>query len=170
MCIQCDGASMDEVLFHLHGIIERNGWAVVPVEAAQGRLGWAYTIGLTERFRHPELVAAGLAPAEAARLLNAGARLIAGGGHLRPDEPDAMAIPAAGEVRPVHHRQLEAGLVAFWVQYYTSLGRHDLPLQALQLCAPLLADGPGGGVPPPRLDRPVPLLAGPSRRPPGHRT
>jgi hypothetical protein len=158
--MQCDGASLDEVLFHLHGVIERNGWAVIPVEPAPGRLGWAYTIGLTERCGHPELVVVGLASDAAGRLLNAVAGLIAIGGHLRPDQRDAMVIPPAGEVVRVHHEQLVAGLMAMWPHYYGSLGRQGLPLEALQLCVPLLGDRPGNGVAPPRLDQPAPRLAG----------
>lgn len=37
MCMMCEGADLDDVRWHVHGLIERCGWAVVPVED-RGRL------------------------------------------------------------------------------------------------------------------------------------
>lgn len=56
MCIMCDGASLDEVRFGIHGIIDRYGWYIQGVEAPPGGRSWAYTIGLSAAFDHPELI------------------------------------------------------------------------------------------------------------------
>lgn len=66
--MMCNGATFDEVLFNIHGLIDRFGWAVVPV-GHQLSSTWAYTIGLVE-VNHPELTVVGMAPERAARLLN----------------------------------------------------------------------------------------------------
>ncbi|MBA2427455.1 MAG: DUF4262 domain-containing protein [Actinobacteria bacterium] len=70
MCMMCEGASLDDVRFHIHGLIEGSGWAVIPVEGNTPYRSWAYTVGLVQTFDHPELVVVGLDPLAAGRLLN----------------------------------------------------------------------------------------------------
>src|SRR3546814_18045840 len=84
MCAICDGATYDEMLAGLHGVVQRFGWAVQGVEASTP---WTYTIGLTERFGHPELVLAGIDISLAMNILNALADRVAGGEQLRPGGP-----------------------------------------------------------------------------------
>ena len=68
MCIMCDGASRDEVLFSLHGRVQRNGWALqIVASTGPPGLGWVYTIGLAA-FDHPELVVVGLEVVDSARV------------------------------------------------------------------------------------------------------
>src|SRR3546814_5333971 len=66
-------------------ILQRFGWAVQGVEASTP---WTYTIGLTERFGHPELVLAGIDISLAMNILNALADRVAGGEQLRPGGPN----------------------------------------------------------------------------------
>ncbi|MBI1199390.1 MAG: DUF4262 domain-containing protein [Phenylobacterium sp.] len=47
--------------------IETNGWTIVPVEGPD--FGWAYTVGLWERFGLPELITFTLSGDDAARLI-----------------------------------------------------------------------------------------------------
>lgn len=64
MCMMCNGASLDDVRFHIHSLIKRVGWAVVPVQGDRPSTSWAYTIGLTTRFDHPELAVVGCEPSD----------------------------------------------------------------------------------------------------------
>src|SRR3546814_19040579 len=82
MCAICDGATYDEMLAGLHGVVERFGWAVQGVEASTP---WTYTIGLTERFGHPELVLVGIDISLAMNILNALADRVAGEELAVPD-------------------------------------------------------------------------------------
>src|SRR3546814_15805827 len=108
MCAICDGATYDEMLAGLHGVVQRFGWAVQGVEASTP---WTYTIGLTERFGHPELVLAGIDISLAMNILNALADRVAGGEQLRPGGPNVTVGETElrlGSVHPVH---LASGLV-----------------------------------------------------------
>jgi hypothetical protein len=50
MCWRCDhpGATYDEYLTYMHGLITRWGWAVQGVQRDGPHPPWAYTAGLTE--------------------------------------------------------------------------------------------------------------------------
>jgi hypothetical protein len=68
----------DELLFRVHGAIERCGVFVMAVMSTPTSPSWAYTIGLLER-GHPELVTVGLSAESAhAFLMHAHGELIAG--------------------------------------------------------------------------------------------
>lgn len=119
MCMMCNGATFDEVLFEIHGLIERFGWAVIPVEHELSS-SWAYTIGLVE-VNHPELTVGGMQTERAAGLLNHLALLIQDGRRFR--NRDEVSV-GAGRFRfaSVPLRHLESGRFAFWVNYYGALG------------------------------------------------
>ena len=70
MCIMCEGASRDEVLFDIHGAIELHGFFMQGVEPDPPHPGWAYTIGLSDGFGHPEFVVVGQSMNEAAHILD----------------------------------------------------------------------------------------------------
>jgi hypothetical protein len=115
MCQMCDGMSLEEVLHDLHHLVERFGWAVVTVEATRP---WAYTIGLADRYGHPELVLAGVDVSLSMNVLNALGTMVATGEELRPGGPPVVVGEmemAFGAVHPVH---LAAGLVGRWEAYY----------------------------------------------------
>ncbi len=61
----------DEVDARVLADIERHGWHVVLIPPEGDAPGWAHTIGLWERHRHPELLVFGSEPRQLAALLNA---------------------------------------------------------------------------------------------------
>jgi hypothetical protein len=70
---------LDEIDARVRGDIERHGWHVVIVPPEAGSPGWAHSIGLFERHRHPELLVFGSEPRRLGALVNAlGARVRAG--------------------------------------------------------------------------------------------
>jgi len=69
----------DEVERRVRADIARHGWHVVIVPPEDDAPGWAHTIGLLERYAHPELLVFGSAPQQLGALVNAlGARVRAG--------------------------------------------------------------------------------------------
>jgi hypothetical protein len=61
----------DEVEARVRYDIQQHGWHVVLVPPEGASPGWAHTIGLHERFAHPELLVFGSEPRQLAALLNA---------------------------------------------------------------------------------------------------
>jgi len=70
---------MDEVERRVREDIRRFGWHVVKVMGDEHGPGWAYTIGLLERFEHPELAVFGLDLDTMHELLNHAAALVGTG-------------------------------------------------------------------------------------------
>jgi hypothetical protein len=71
MCWQCDhpGATRDDYLDYVRGLIAENGWVVQGVERDRIHPPWAYTVGLSAH-GEPELVVTGLPFRRAAALLD----------------------------------------------------------------------------------------------------
>ncbi len=65
--------------------IARFGWHLVLIPPAKGTPGWAHTIGLWERFSHPELIAFGNDLALLGPLLNALGERVRAGAQLAAD-------------------------------------------------------------------------------------
>lgn len=136
MCIMCEGASHDDVLFNLHGHVLRRGWALQAVfgKPPDGP-GWVYSIGLAATFDHPELVFVGMDLEVGASVINELGELIRSGSQF--DDGDEVELPGGtvtfAEIHPVH---IERGLVASWVNYYGSLGRGLPPVCFLQVVLP----------------------------------
>jgi Domain of unknown function (DUF4262) len=132
MCVECDGASADDVRFDVHGLIARFGWAIVPVEDEVVASSWAYTIGLCQGFDHPELAVVGLRSGDAGRLLNAVAGSVRNGVRFHPGEtihtPDG-----AWKVAPVATRHFTLPTFAMWVDYYGALGEPRPEPAALEI-------------------------------------
>lgn len=121
MCMMCKGASLDEVLFFIHGAIERVGWAVIPVTGKRPSTSWAYTVGLAA-LGHPELVTVGRAPQTAGRLLNSLGRRVAEGETFGPDSPPVVIGGKRYVFAPVSKKYFENGTFGAWVGYYGALG------------------------------------------------
>jgi uncharacterized protein DUF4262 len=163
MCIICDGATPEEALDGLHDKIKRFGWAYVYVEPSPGNAGWGYTVGLTERLDHPELVVVGLDVGNTALLLHS---LVS-----RTDDGERFGgqslalLPDRSVVRfvPVHPTQLTVGVMAQWNNVYDTYGPFDLEQRALQVL-PCGAQGLWHSRPVPRLDRATTVLAAVSPR------
>jgi hypothetical protein len=71
MCWMCDhpGATMDDYLGYLRGLLEEHCWIVIGVRGDRYRPPFSYTVGLVGHGR-PELVVTGLPQQRAADLLN----------------------------------------------------------------------------------------------------
>jgi Domain of unknown function (DUF4262) len=91
MCWECDhpGATRDDYLDYVSGIIAEQGWAVQGVERDRIHPPWAYTVGLTAH-GEPELVVTGLPVRRAAGLLNDVAVHVLHAAAPRPGEQIAM--------------------------------------------------------------------------------
>jgi hypothetical protein len=91
VCWQCDhpGATWQDYLEHLRGLLERHCWIVQGVQRERRRPPYAYTVGLAAHDR-PELVVTGMPYDRAVGLLNTVAGLV-----LRAD------APRPGEVLPL---------------------------------------------------------------------
>ena len=77
--MMCDGASRDEVMFDVHAKVLRHGWALQAVGGEDQRADWVYTVGLSSRLAHPELVIVGGLLDDSAPTLNELGELVRGG-------------------------------------------------------------------------------------------
>jgi len=82
-------AQPDEVDQRVQADIERHGWHVVLVPPEADSPGWAHSIGLWERYQHPELLVFGSEPRQLGALVNALGERVRGGRRF-----------AAGETEP----------------------------------------------------------------------
>lgn len=124
MCDMCDGVTPDEARFNFLWMIERFGWALQYVEGPTSvEDAWCYSIGLAERFSHPELVVVGAPMQVAGEVLNELGDRIRWGTRF---EPGDAALDVAGEdvylgyVHPIH---FDRGVFASWVDLYEAMGR-----------------------------------------------
>jgi len=159
MCVICDGMSRQDLLIRRAAIIATHGWAIQLVEPDRGGWPWAYTIGLTAGFDHPELVVVGLSPADSGGLLNHLGERVRSGAVLEAGEASRCACGGPMELIEVDLRQIEAGLLDGWIEYYDFIGRFPempIPLQVIPACAGIDDEGDA-----PRLDVTGRLLAAP---------
>src|SRR4051812_11447602 len=156
MCEICDGASEDEARQQLAGLIEKYGWAITAVQGGRENLSWAYTVGLVERYGHPELVVTSLADEDAGRLLNALGNRVRTGERFAPDTA-ALVGTVPVRIVAVHPVHLEQGLMAAWYEQYRAFG-DIFQLRALQVVLPSEAFCPDGCCQMPRLDLPATSL------------
>ena len=143
MCVICDGTTVDQARLDLSNRKERFGWALQGVEASRP---WVYTIGLLERFDHPELVMAGVPIRVAGSALNALGARIAGGERFPAGCSGVRVNEVEAVVGPVHHVHVAAGLVGRWEDHYRD---HPAMLERLEVVQVLPV--PTGRLP--RLDR-----------------
>jgi hypothetical protein len=130
MCQMCEGWSLEEVRQDLSERIDRFGWAL---QGVTGPRPWVYTIGLTERFGHPELIMAGVDISCASFALNVLGAGIGDGETFTPglEGVDVDDVPLDfGQVHPVH---VASGLVAMWEDHYTHLPGAPPPLEVVQV-------------------------------------
>ena len=78
----------DEVDARVQNDIQRHGWHVVLVPPEQDSPGWAHTIGLWERYRHPELLVFGSEPRVLTGLLNTLGERVRGGRRFAAGEQE----------------------------------------------------------------------------------
>ncbi|HUQ63998.1 MAG TPA: DUF4262 domain-containing protein [Acidimicrobiales bacterium] len=131
----CDGASIDEVRFRVHGCITQYGWYIQAVEAGNDGTDWAYTVGLSAGFDHPELVVVGLDFLKGGSLLNALAEEV-GHGDMFVAGEQLRVLGDVAEPVEVNSRQFEHGTFATWSDYYSCLGPPLPRAHALQVWLP----------------------------------
>ncbi len=133
MCIMCEGGSLDDVLFDIHGAVERCGFFIQVVETDPVERGWAYTIGLSDGFAHPEFVVVGRTPQEARWILDVvGRDVVDATDSYRAGETMSLPHSRVGELVEVHEEHFDRGLLANWSNYYSALDR-PAPRRALQI-------------------------------------
>jgi hypothetical protein len=163
MCAICDGATDEEVRRRLADRIEWYGWGVQGVEASDENWGWAYTVGLVERFGHPELVVASMLDLnDLGELLNLLGDEIGSGRRFQPGVRTRVRDVEL-DFAKVHRRQFERGVFARWVDHYAPLGSSGPQLSALQVLLPAKYFCPVHAGPQPRLDLPTDVLRRPGR-------
>jgi hypothetical protein len=101
---------MDDAERKLVADVERHGWHVVLLEAADGLPGWAFTVGLTHSFGTPELAMFGLPTATMHRCLNTLGEVAREGGTFQsgfrsPEVLDGFDVELRA-VDPAWHRAL----------------------------------------------------------------
>jgi Domain of unknown function (DUF4262) len=80
----------DEVDERVQADIARHGWHVVILPPESDSPGWAHSIGLWERFAHPELIVFGSEPRRLGALVNALGERVRGGRRFEPGETDGV--------------------------------------------------------------------------------
>jgi hypothetical protein len=125
---------LDQLMFGMHAKIEKLGWTGMYVGGDRRVPAWAYTIGLAERFLHPELVVVGLGEQSVAGLFDELATRVAAGDRL--DELPDRRLTLVGHpfrVVPVHASHWRTDRFNMWLEYYELLGEGVPPQAALQV-------------------------------------
>ncbi|TML38335.1 MAG: DUF4262 domain-containing protein [Actinobacteria bacterium] len=171
MCEMCDGKSRAEVLEGMADTIATYGWAIQCVEAGYGSLSYAYTIGLTERFGHPELMIGNIKLGTVAAALNGLGQQVREGTTLRPYTA-ARVMGLEFPLVAVHQAHLQGDVFAGWHEMYRWLPS-PWPLRVLEVLVPdQLVCYEHMGLGPYLAEAPNRLLTGPyraARRPRGRR-
>ena len=153
MCLECDGYSHEAAMQALDLQIRVHGWALIQVE--DGGADWCYTIGLVERFGHPELCVIDAELDVGAKLIHQLVKGIVARGEL-PAEHRLTGLQCV----EVHRDHLRSHLFARWTEQYGhplrqgEMAQVVLPAGSYCEChAPLVR----------RLDIPGPTPSGPCR-------
>ena len=113
MCIRCEGYSEGQVERMYDLMIDVHGFAMTQVQE-HGEHGWTYTMGLRDRFDHPDLLIVQLVPKVQAELGSMLGQMVVDEGKL-----DFQALAENDiELVPVDPRHFRDGLVADWVNRY----------------------------------------------------
>ena len=120
------------ILRLLHG----HDWMVLRVSDEADELAWSYTIGLWERFGHPELIAIGLPEDTAHDILNIAGEAISGGTVFRSEDLcDQLAVGVPMKMTATSPRVVwDFVQAARW--YYLEHRKEDEPPPFLQCVWP----------------------------------
>ncbi|GAB2568054.1 DUF4262 domain-containing protein [Microlunatus antarcticus] len=132
MCAICKGWTHEEVAADQRHHIATIGWSVQMVEPRPGRVGWSYTIGLSESYGHPELLLVGRDVRADHEVLNRLGAAVRDGTTVRAGSSVVADLPLeAWEVHPVH---LFGELVTSWRTVYEDRSPDERPeLRFLQV-------------------------------------
>ena len=86
----------DDVEDRVRADIRQHGWHVVLVPPERDSPGWGHTIGLWERYRHPELLIFGSEPPQLAELLNALGERVRAGRRFTAGDDEAGLLQGLG--------------------------------------------------------------------------
>ena len=142
MCFICDGGTLEELHRRIDDAIDGRGWFISAVEAGPGVPAWAYTIGLSERFGHPELVV--VDPqcfACAADLINALAEDVARGVVHQAGDTVGGQGRLVARIGAVHPEEWNTDRFNGWLWYYEEKPWQPPPARALQV----IWQSPGSG-------------------------
>lgn len=134
----CGCAPLEERYAATTRAIDDPGWMVIGVDGGDHRhVPWAYTIGLIERFDHPELVITGLDAVTAHSVLNAfGFEVKAGRRFDGLGELIEGVIHAPVRVMTVHRSHWAGDRFNQWHGYYEWVGGRSPDPRALQVIWP----------------------------------
>ena len=119
MCFLCDGGTADELMREITDHIDQHGWHVMGVDGGPRGSGWAYTIGLTESFGHPELAYTGMCCFRCAHhSLNAFGARIAEGEQFATGDDIVFDGDLLARFGPVHQRHWQAERFNMWLEFY----------------------------------------------------
>ena len=116
MCEMCRGWTAEEVAADQRHHIATIGWTVLMIEPRPGGVGWAYTIGLSESYGHPELLCFSCDVRSAWAMLNRLGARVRDGTVVQPGR-DVLA-EVTTDVVDVHPVHLFGELVNGWRALY----------------------------------------------------
>jgi hypothetical protein len=136
MCLMCDGADLDDVLFRLDALVHTEGCALVEAPREGDTPNWIYTIGLTS-LSQPELVLVGVDAELVAPFLDHLVDMVLAGFDLDaydrfPDDGRELHI----DLVDVHPSHVARGLIAFASRYYEAIEPDAGPPRARQIILP----------------------------------
>lgn len=129
MCAICDGMSREEMHAQTHQRIGRYGYTMLSIH---GPHPWTYTIGLSEKYEHPELIVTGLDDVSAYGLIEAVADRILAGERCVPSYERLIGDHPV-RFGDVHPSQWSHGRFDGWKAYYGWLGHKPSTQEAVQI-------------------------------------
>jgi hypothetical protein len=127
MCFICDGGTEAELHDLIRHHIDDTGWFLMAVDPGNQRGLWMYTIGLTERFGHPELVVTDACCQQCVAPMLNGIGVQVRTGRVFGVGAEAASADGPGRARfgAVHPRQWQTDRFNQWHAYYS--GQPDAP-------------------------------------------
>ena len=136
VCMMCDGATRDECRLEVHRCITAYGWFIQAVEAGAHNPDWAYTVGLSAGFDHPELIVVGLPYPDAGGLLNALGEQVRDGRRFAACEHIHLPGGGPADLLGVDPHQFVLSTFATWCDYYDCSAAPRPRAEALQVWMP----------------------------------
>jgi len=141
----CNCPSPHDLFTSIDEAIDGGRWMISGVaDGPPGQSKWLYTIGLAERFRHPELVVVGVCCASCfGWVLNDLGDRVSAGERLDRATAEPLAVGTNGglvHLRPVRAECWESDSFAVWHAYYRDKPCDAPPADAMQV---VCSDGGG---------------------------
>ena len=116
MCTRCEGYNDEQVERKFDLMIDVHGFAMTQVQK-HGEHGWTYTMGLRDRFGHPDLLIVQVRPDVQAELAQSLGQMVVDKGRI----DHQVLLVSDIELVAVDPRHFRDGLVAEWANYYGRL-------------------------------------------------